>query len=125
LRHRHFSYDDTAIISKGKHTLHVGFQGFRERINTLRSTSALIRVQWQFHGRKRNVCGGSGQRKPTFSSERAVHLSACVNGGDWVSAQPPFGAFARRLGEITNNLTVTWVFVTKLHTPLSKFYNRQ
>ena len=30
-------YGDTAIVTKGKHTMHIGFQGWRQRINTFYS----------------------------------------------------------------------------------------
>ena len=36
-RHRRFSYEDTLIWTKGTHTMHFGFQGYRYRMDTFYS----------------------------------------------------------------------------------------
>src|SRR5260370_36682363 len=43
-------YEDTVLLTKGSHTMHIGFQGFRQRIDTFYSGNNGLAGTFTFNG---------------------------------------------------------------------------
>jgi hypothetical protein len=120
-------YEDTAIISKGNHTFQVGFQGFRERIDTLEvNVAGTFTFNGQFTAATGHTFGGgTGQPEADFLLGLPSNVSAGVNGGDWGQRANIFGAFVQDNWRVSNNLTINLGVRYEIHTPWAEVYNRQ
>lgn len=120
-------YEDTAIISKGRHTFQLGFQGFRERIDTLEvNVGGSFTFNGQFTAATgQTFGGGSGQPEADLLLGLPSNVSAGVNGGDWGQRANIFGAFVQDNWKVTNNFTVNLGLRYEIHTPWVEVYNRQ
>jgi hypothetical protein len=120
-------YGDTAILNLGKHTLHIGFEGTRERINTLEVN---VGGGYTFNGQftaasGQTFGGGSGQPEADFLLGLPSNVSAGVNGGVWGQRANIFGAFVQDNWHITNHLTLNLGLRYEVHTPWYEVNNRQ
>jgi len=120
-------YGDTAIISKGRHTLQVGFEGFRERIDTLEVN---VGGGFTFNGQYTAASGatfggGTGQPEADFLLGLPSNVSAGVNAGDWGQRANIFAAFVQDNWRVSDNLTLNLGVRYEIHTPWVEVYNRQ
>ena len=125
-------YEDTMNISKGVHTMHIGFQGWRDRINTFYSGNNGRAGTFTFDGRYTagpnplaTAGGGTGQAEADFMLGLPAEIGGGVNGGTWGQRSNIFAAFFQDDWHISPSLTVNLGLRWELHTPWYEVKNRQ
>ncbi len=125
-------YEDTMTISKGVHTMHLGFQGWRDRINTFYSGNNGLAGTFTFDGRYTagpnpfaTSGGGSGIAEADFMLGLPAEIGGGVNGGTWGQRANIFGAFFQDDWHVTPSLTLNLGLRYELHTPWIEVKNRQ
>ena len=111
--------EDTAIITKGQHTMHAGFQVFRDRIDTFYSGNAGIAGQFGFNGQY------TGLAEADFMAGLPYNVQGGIAGGTWGQRSTVYGAFFQDDWRVTHNLTVNLGLRWELHTPWVEVANRQ
>ena len=111
--------EDTAIWTKGAHTLHMGFQFFRERIDTFYSGNAGIAGQFDFSGQY------SGAPEADFMLGLPAEVQGGISGGTWGQRSSIFAAFLQDDWHATRNLTLNVGLRWELHTPWYEVHNRE
>ena len=125
-------YEDTMNISKGVHTMHLGFQGWRQRINTFYSGNNGIAGTFTFDGRYTagpnplaTSGGGSGIAEADFMLGLPSEIGGGVNGGTWGQRANILAAFFQDDWHVTPSLTLNLGLRYELHTPWVEVKNRQ
>jgi hypothetical protein len=125
-------YEDTMNISKGAHTLHLGFQGWRQRINTFYSGNNGRAGTFTFDGRYTagpgvlaTSGGGTGQAEADFLLGLPSEIGGGVNGGTWGQRDNIFAAFFQDDWHVTPTLTLNLGVRWELHTPWVEVKDRQ
>ena len=96
--------EDTAIITKGQHTMRAGFQAFRERINTFYSGNAGIAGQFDFSGQY------TGLAEADFMAGLPNEVQGGIAGGTWGQRSTIYAAFFQDDWRVTNKLTLNLGF---------------
>ncbi len=119
--------EDTAIITKGKHTIHAGFQYFRDRINVFYAGNEGLAGQFTFNGQYTgDTAGGSkGLPEADFVLGLPEQLGVGAGGGTWGQRSSIYAAFVQDDWKVTSHLTLNLGVRWELHTPWDEVFNRQ
>ncbi len=111
--------EDTAILTKGSHTMRAGFQAFRERLDTFYSGNAGIAGQFDFSGQY------TGLAEADFMAGLPTEVQGGIAGGTWGQRSTIYAAFFQDDWRIRPNLTLNLGLRWELHTPWVEVHNRQ
>ena len=121
--------EDTAIITKGSHTLHVGFQYFRDRINVFYAGNEGLAGVFQFNGQYTGNTAGTtttnGVPEADFVLGLPQQVGVGAGGGTWGQRSSVFAAFVQDDYKVTSNLTLNLGVRWELHTPWNEVHERQ
>lgn len=124
-------YEDTLIWTKGTHTMHIGFQAYRYRIDTFYSGNNgeagtfLFNGQYTTANTSLKAGSGSGIPEADFLLGLPDEIQGGVNGGTWGQRADSLAAFYQDDWRVTPNLTLNLGLRWELHTPWDEVKNRQ
>ena len=118
---------DTAILTKGSHTIHAGFQYFRDRINVFYPGNEGLAGQFTFNGQYtgNNASGSKGIPEADFVLGLPQQLGVGGGGGTWGQRSTIYAAFAQDDWKVNSQLTVNIGLRWELNTPWEEVHNRQ
>jgi hypothetical protein len=121
--------EDTAIITKGSHTIKTGFQYFRDRIDVFYAGNEGLAGQLTFNGQYTgNTANGvttNGVPEADFVLGLPYQVGIGAGGGTWGQRSTIYGAFVQDDWKATSRLTVNIGLRWELHTPWNEVFNRQ
>ena len=129
--------EDTMSISHGKHVFHLGFEYWRERIDTFYSGNNGEAGNFTFSGRYTSAAPGdtggtlnsakvaTGAGEADFLLGLPDTIGEGVNGGTWGQRSNVFATFFQDDWHMTPNLTLNLGLRWELHTPWCEVDNRQ
>jgi hypothetical protein len=132
-------YEDTAIISKSRHTMHIGFQGLRQRLDTYVSGVQGLAGQFVYDGKytagplATSASGPSSATPGVITglpeSDFLLGLSGNIAVGapkaTWGQRANTFSAFFQDDWRARSNLVVNFGLRYEVHTPWTEVENRQ
>ncbi len=124
-------YEDTVILTKAQHTIHAGFQGFRERLDTFYSGNNGAAGIFSYNGQYTTSSAavkpgsGSGQPEADFLLGLPDDVGVGVNGGTWGQRANIFAAFVQDTWRVSGKLTLNYGVRWELHTPWVEVHNRE
>ncbi len=125
-------YEDTMNISKGVHTMHIGFQGWRQRINSFYSGNNGRAGTFTFDGRYTagpnplaTASAATGIAEADFMMGLPAEIGGGVNGGTWGQRANIFATFFQDDWHVTPTLTLNLGVRWELHTPWIEVKDRQ
>lgn len=131
-------YEDTAILTRSRHTFRMGFQGFRERLNTYVSGAQGLAGQFIYDGKYTagpayNSASGpntttgliSGLPEADFLLGLPGYVQVGAPKATWGQRANIFAGFFQDDWRLTNNLFVNYGLRYQVFTPWTEVENRQ
>ncbi len=125
-------FEDTAIWTKGSHTMQFGFQMYRYRVDTFYSGNNGRAGTFLFNGQytsgvpgERASSANGGIAEADFLLGLPDEIQGGVNGGTWGQRADSTAAFYQDDWRVTSNLTLNLGLRWELHTPWSEVDNRE
>jgi hypothetical protein len=112
-------YEDTAILTKGAHTMHFGFQGWRQRINTFYSGNNGLAGTFTYSGQY------SGRGESDFMLGLPSSIGTGTAGGTWGQRGNIFAGYFQDDWRVKSNLILNLGLRYELHTPWTEVKNRE
>ncbi|HEX4748267.1 MAG TPA: carboxypeptidase regulatory-like domain-containing protein [Bryobacteraceae bacterium] len=121
--------EDTAILTRGPHTIRAGFQYFRDRINVFYSgnegLAGVFTFNGQYTGNTVNGVSTNGLPEADFLLGLPQQVGVGAGGGTWGQRSSVLAAFVEDDWKVTPKLTVNLGLRWELHTPWDEVHNRQ
>ncbi len=111
--------EDTLLWTVGKHTMHIGFQYFRDRMNTFYSGNAGIAGQFNFNGQY------SGLPEADFMMGQPYQIQGGIAGGTWGQRSSVTSAFFQDDWRVSPTLTLNLGLRFEYNSPWTEVKNRQ
>ncbi|HZQ20992.1 MAG TPA: carboxypeptidase-like regulatory domain-containing protein [Terriglobales bacterium] len=131
-------YEDTAVLTRSRHTLHLGFQGFRQRLDTYVSGAQGLAGQFVYDGKytagpSYNDASGpnpstglvGGLPEADFMLGLAGFVQVGAPKAVWGQRSNIFSVFAQDDWRVTRNLVVNYGLRYQVFTPFTEVDNRQ
>ena len=125
-------YEDTLIWTKGRHTMHFGFQGFRYRQDVFYAGNNGVAGTILFNGQYTagptpgtKAGNGAGIAEADFLLGLPNEIQGGVNGGTWGQRANLLASFFQDNWRLTPNLTINLGVRWELNTPWVEVKNRQ
>jgi hypothetical protein len=112
-------YEDTAIVTKGKHVMHFGFQGWRQRVDTFYSGNNGLNGTFGFNGLY------SGRAESDFLLGLPVSVGTGTTGGTWGQRANILAGYGQDDWRATSNLILNIGLRYEIHTPWTEVHNRE
>ena len=111
--------NDTLIVTAGSHTMHAGFQFFRDRLNTFYSGNSGTAGTFTYNGQF------SGLADADFMLGLPSEIGIGISGGTWGQRGNVFGAFFQDTWRMSPKFSLNYGFRWELHTPWVEVKDRQ
>lgn len=112
-------YQDTLIWTKGAHTMRIGFQGWRQRLNTFYSGNNGLNGTFTFNGQY------SGRAESDFLLGYASNIGTGTSGGTWGQRGNIFAGYFQDDWRASSHLTLNLGLRYEIHTPWVEVYDRE
>jgi len=112
-------YGDTAILTKGAHTMRFGFQGWRQRVNTFYSGNNGLNGTFTFNGQY------SGRAESDFLLGLNSNIGTGTSGGTWGQRANIFAGYFQDDWRISTNLRLNLGLRYEIHTPWIEVNDRE
>ncbi len=110
---------DTVVLTKGTHTMHMGFQVYRDRINIFYSGNEGIAGQFCFSGQY------TGAAEADFMAGLPSQVQGGISGGTWGQRSSILAGFFEDDWRVRKDLTLNMGLRYENTTPLVEVDNRQ
>ncbi len=119
-------YEDTAIWTKGAHSMHFGFQGWRQRIDTFYAGNNGLAGTFTYTGRFTALNGVSpGAAEADFILGLPATVGTGTAGGTWGQRDNILAGFFQDDWRVSKELTVNLGLRYEIHTPWVEVHNRE
>ncbi len=112
-------YEDSAIWTKGAHTMHMGFEGWRQRIDTYYSGNNGAAGTFTYDGQY------SGRAESDFLLGLPSQIGSGITSGTWGQRANIFAGYFQDDWRVKTNLTLNLGLRYEIHTPWTEVHNRQ